>query len=87
LSYWFEEVKRPSQPLTHNELWGEDEQVTSVWYQAEFYSELDKCWVPLGGKAMTWDGAREAYEKLTGSHQRRIVKVTYITVVLKGEEA
>lgn len=57
----------------------------SVWYQAQFFSELGKCWVPLGGAAETEAGAREAYEKITSAHQRRIVKITYTTEVIEGE--
>ena len=60
--------------------------MTSVWFQAEFYSPLEKCWIPLGARAETEAGAREAYEHLTKCHQRRIVKVTHTKFVLESEE-
>lgn len=58
----------------------------SVWYQAQFYSKLGKCWVPLGGQAETEAGAREVYEQIIGAHQRRIAKITYMTEVIESED-
>ena len=58
----------------------------NVWYQAHFYSKLGNCWVPLGGQAETEAGAREVYAQITGIHQRRIVKITYMTEVIESED-
>jgi hypothetical protein len=58
--------------------------MTSVWYQAEFYSKLDQRWVALGGR--TEAGARKTFELLVGDCQRRIVKVTQ-TVEVVNEDA
>jgi hypothetical protein len=85
-AHFIEEIGRLPQSLTHNELWGEDEPMTSVWYQAQFYSWLGGCWVPFGGNAKTEAGAQEMYERLTGTNRKRIVKVTSTTEVVVREE-
>jgi hypothetical protein len=59
--------------------------MTTSWYQVEFYSRLEKRWVPIFAKQETEAAAREQWE-LVAPGRRRVVKVTQIVEeVVKGE--
>jgi hypothetical protein len=58
--------------------------VVTLWYQVEFYSELEKHWVPLFSREKTEAAARELLE-LVKVGRRRIVKVMQTTEVVSEE--
>jgi hypothetical protein len=59
--------------------------MTTMWFQVEFYSKADKCWVPLFAKEKTEEDAQQSMALLKHG-KRRIVKVTQITTVVAAEE-
>jgi hypothetical protein len=56
--------------------------VTSVWYQAEFYSVLSQCWVALYPKHVTEESALEALRGIAQG-RRRVVKITQTKETIK----
>jgi hypothetical protein len=58
----------------------------SVWYQAEFYSRLDDCWVPLFGRQRCEADARRSLESVATSRSDwRVVRITQTAEVLKSD--
>ena len=54
----------------------------TVWYQVEFYSDIEHRWVPLFAKEETEAGAWRKAHELLETEKKRVVKVTQTTEVM-----
>ena len=56
--------------------------MTQTWFQGEFFSDLDKSWIPLFGRHSTIESAREARGKI----KKGIAHIVQITRTVKEIE-
>lgn len=55
----------------------------TMWFQVEFYSELEKRWVPLFAREKSETAAKSKATALLPNAESRVVKVTLVTEVCR----